>query len=214
MGNLAFSGSHAVNGVAALHSELMQQTVFADLHRLYPERISNKTNGVTPEALAVPVQSGPHGGWSATPSVTGSSTDFAQLERLDAFATDRRVPAPLLRGQAGQQGAAGRPLSCAAPGRHGQSTRSLFDVAHQADSRVQAPAPEPAPRRRPVPPHPRPARWLTGRRASSCSAARRRPSYYNAKLIVRLANDIGSDDQLRPRRGRPAQGRVRPRTTT
>ena len=48
MGNLAFAGSHSVNGVSALHSDLMQQTVFADLHRLYPARISNKTNGVTP----------------------------------------------------------------------------------------------------------------------------------------------------------------------
>ena len=48
MANLAFAGSHSVNGVAALHTELMKQTVFADLHRLYPERINNKTNGVTP----------------------------------------------------------------------------------------------------------------------------------------------------------------------
>ncbi|HEY2835545.1 MAG TPA: glycogen/starch/alpha-glucan family phosphorylase, partial [Rhizomicrobium sp.] len=48
MANLAFAGSHSVNGVAALHTDLMKKTVFADLHRLYPERISNKTNGITP----------------------------------------------------------------------------------------------------------------------------------------------------------------------
>jgi len=48
MANLAFAGSHSVNGVAALHTELMKATVFADLHRLYPTRINNKTNGVTP----------------------------------------------------------------------------------------------------------------------------------------------------------------------
>ena len=48
MANLAFAGSHSVNGVAALHTQLMKQTVFADLHALYPERINNKTNGVTP----------------------------------------------------------------------------------------------------------------------------------------------------------------------
>jgi starch phosphorylase len=48
MANLAFTGSHSVNGVAALHTELMKQTVFADLHKLYPDRINNKTNGVTP----------------------------------------------------------------------------------------------------------------------------------------------------------------------
>ena len=48
MANLAFAGSHSVNGVAALHTDLMKQTVFADLHRLYPTRINNKTNGITP----------------------------------------------------------------------------------------------------------------------------------------------------------------------
>ncbi|WP_322964360.1 glycogen/starch/alpha-glucan phosphorylase [Sphingomonas fuzhouensis] len=48
MANLAFAGSHSVNGVAALHTELMKQTVFADLHHLYPTRINNKTNGITP----------------------------------------------------------------------------------------------------------------------------------------------------------------------
>ncbi|WP_137899654.1 glycogen/starch/alpha-glucan phosphorylase [Sphingomonas sp. 2SG] len=48
MANLAFAGSHSVNGVAALHTELMKKTVFADLHRLYPDRINNKTNGITP----------------------------------------------------------------------------------------------------------------------------------------------------------------------
>ena len=48
MANLAFVGAHSVNGVAALHTELMKSTVFSDLHKLYPTRINNKTNGVTP----------------------------------------------------------------------------------------------------------------------------------------------------------------------
>jgi len=48
MGNLAFAGSHSVNGVSGLHTELMKQTVFSDLNRLYPGRINNKTNGITP----------------------------------------------------------------------------------------------------------------------------------------------------------------------
>ncbi|MFJ4065459.1 glycogen/starch/alpha-glucan phosphorylase [Pseudomonas sp. NPDC089996] len=47
MGNLAFLGSHSVNGVSALHSKLMKNTVFAELHKLYPQRINNKTNGIT-----------------------------------------------------------------------------------------------------------------------------------------------------------------------
>ena len=48
MGQLAFAGSHSVNGVSALHTRLMKETVFKDLNTLYPGRISNKTNGVTP----------------------------------------------------------------------------------------------------------------------------------------------------------------------
>ena len=48
MANLAFAGSHSINGVAALHTELMKETVFADLHKLFPGRINNKTNGITP----------------------------------------------------------------------------------------------------------------------------------------------------------------------
>jgi starch phosphorylase len=47
MGHLAFVGSHHINGVSALHTDLMRRTVFRDLHALYPDRIVNKTNGIT-----------------------------------------------------------------------------------------------------------------------------------------------------------------------
>jgi starch phosphorylase len=47
MGNLAFVGSHRINGVSAMHSDLMKETVFHDLNELYPGRITNKTNGIT-----------------------------------------------------------------------------------------------------------------------------------------------------------------------
>jgi glycogen phosphorylase len=47
MGHLAFLGSHRVNGVSALHTDLMRKTVFRDLHAIYPDRIVNKTNGIT-----------------------------------------------------------------------------------------------------------------------------------------------------------------------
>ena len=47
MGHLAFIGSHKVNGVSALHSALLKQTVFRDFNTLYPDRIVNKTNGIT-----------------------------------------------------------------------------------------------------------------------------------------------------------------------
>jgi len=48
MGELAFIMGHKVNGVSALHTGLMKETVFAELHRLHPDRIVNQTNGVTP----------------------------------------------------------------------------------------------------------------------------------------------------------------------
>jgi len=47
MGHLAFIGSHRVNGVSALHTDLLRQTLFSGLDRLYPGRIVNKTNGIT-----------------------------------------------------------------------------------------------------------------------------------------------------------------------
>jgi len=57
MAHLATVGSHAVNGVAALHSDLLKASVLKDFYALWPERFSNKTNGVTPRrflALANP----------------------------------------------------------------------------------------------------------------------------------------------------------------
>ena len=48
MAHLSIVGSHRVNGVSQLHSDLMVQTIFADFAKLYPDRFHNKTNGVTP----------------------------------------------------------------------------------------------------------------------------------------------------------------------
>ncbi|MES1191525.1 MAG: glycogen/starch/alpha-glucan phosphorylase [Steroidobacter sp.] len=53
MAHLACVGSHAINGVAALHSQLLKQDVLKDFHELWPEKFSNKTNGVTPRRWMV-----------------------------------------------------------------------------------------------------------------------------------------------------------------
>jgi len=53
MANLACVGSHAINGVAALHTELLKQDVLRDFYALWPEKFSNKTNGVTPRRFMV-----------------------------------------------------------------------------------------------------------------------------------------------------------------
>jgi starch phosphorylase len=53
MAHLATAGSHAVNGVAALHSELLKQTVLRDFHELEPAKFHNVTNGVTPRRFVL-----------------------------------------------------------------------------------------------------------------------------------------------------------------
>ena len=85
MGWLSVVGSHKVNGVAAIHSDLMVTSTFADFARIYPERFINVTNGVTPRRwLAV-----------ANPKLAdlfdqyiGSEwrCDLSQIEKLKAFA--------------------------------------------------------------------------------------------------------------------------------
>ncbi|HLO24492.1 MAG TPA: glycogen/starch/alpha-glucan family phosphorylase, partial [Geobacteraceae bacterium] len=50
MAHLAIVGSHSVNGVAALHTEILKQRLFPDFYEMYPERFNNKTNGITQRA--------------------------------------------------------------------------------------------------------------------------------------------------------------------
>ena len=87
MANLAFVGAHSVNGVAALHTDLMKQTVFADLHKLYPARINNKTNGVTPRRWLH--QSNPRLTGLVREAIgDGFLADAEQLASLSALAAD------------------------------------------------------------------------------------------------------------------------------
>ncbi|UVK53880.1 glycogen/starch/alpha-glucan phosphorylase [Mesorhizobium sp. AR02] len=87
MGNLAFVGSHSINGVSALHTELMKETVFADLHKLYPDRINNKTNGITPRRWLI--QCNP-GLTSLAREAIGDRflDDIDAIKGLDGFADD------------------------------------------------------------------------------------------------------------------------------
>ena len=59
MAHLAIVGSHAVNGVAALHTGILKENVFRDFHEMGPEKFNNKTNGDHPAALAEEGQPGP-----------------------------------------------------------------------------------------------------------------------------------------------------------
>ncbi|HEV3165208.1 MAG TPA: glycogen/starch/alpha-glucan family phosphorylase, partial [Isosphaeraceae bacterium] len=88
MANLAIVGSHSTNGVAAIHSELLRTMTVKDLAEMYPERFSNKTNGVTPRrwlllanpALARTLTDALGDGWI---------TDLGQLSKLKSLADDR-----------------------------------------------------------------------------------------------------------------------------
>jgi starch phosphorylase len=87
MANLAIVGSHSTNGVAAIHSELLRKTTVRELAELFPERFSNKTNGVTPRRwlrLANPWLAG-----AITDAIgDGWVTDLAELRRLAPLADD------------------------------------------------------------------------------------------------------------------------------
>ena len=88
MANLAIVGSHSVNGVAAIHSQLLRTTTVKDLAEMFPERFNNKTNGVTPRrwlllsnpALARTITDAIGDGWIA---------DLSQLSKLKPLAGDK-----------------------------------------------------------------------------------------------------------------------------
>ncbi len=87
MAHLALVGSHAVNGVAALHTHILTEHLFRDFHQMWPAKFSNKTNGITPRRwlrkcnppLAALITSRLGDGWV---------TDLAQLQRLRQWADD------------------------------------------------------------------------------------------------------------------------------
>ncbi|SFR39611.1 starch phosphorylase [Litoreibacter janthinus] len=90
MGTLAFVMASHVNGVSALHTDLMKETVFSGLHGLYPARVLNQTNGVTPRrwlrlsnpALSKVLTDTIGAGWES---------DLARLSELNTFEDDRAV---------------------------------------------------------------------------------------------------------------------------
>lgn len=87
MAHLACAGSHAINGVAALHTELLKRDVLSDFYKLWPEKFSNKTNGVTPRRWMV--LSNPRLTALITEAIGASwITDLKQLKKLEPLAHD------------------------------------------------------------------------------------------------------------------------------
>lgn len=87
MAHLATVGSHAINGVAALHSELLKASVLKDFYELWPERFSNKTNGVTPRRFLALSNPGLRDLLDETVG-DGWLTDLTKLRGLEAYADD------------------------------------------------------------------------------------------------------------------------------
>jgi starch phosphorylase len=90
MANLAIVGSHSTNGVASIHSRLLRTTTVKDLAEIYPDRFSNKTNGVTPRRWLL----------MANPALVSTitaaigdrwMTDLSQLSKLKPLADDKAL---------------------------------------------------------------------------------------------------------------------------
>jgi starch phosphorylase len=88
MAYLAIVGSFSVNGVAELHSKLLQQGLFRDFYELWPEKFNNKTNGVTPRRWLASCN--PELAELITETIgDGWLTDLTQLKKLEQFADDK-----------------------------------------------------------------------------------------------------------------------------
>ncbi len=197
MGNIAFLGSHSINGVSALHTDLMRKTVFHDFNDMFPDRINNKTNGITfrrwlyqanPGLTALLVD-------AVGPEILDDETRFAQISPFaddpafqDRFAAVKRdnkeALAKLVRERLGVR----------------LDPRAMFDVQikriheykRQLLNVLETIALYNAIRAQPM------RDWAPRVKIFAGKAA---PSYHRAKLIIKLAHDvsrvINSDPTLR-----------------
>ncbi|MBX5197424.1 glycogen/starch/alpha-glucan phosphorylase [Rhizobium sp. NZLR10] len=186
MGNLAFVGSHSINGVSALHTDLMKVTVFADLHKLYPDRINNKTNGITPRRWLQ----------QCNPGLTGLIReaigdefldDAEKLRPLEAHASDPSFQEKFAAVKRANKVA----LSNLVASRMGVKLdpSAMFDIQikriheykRQLLNIIEAVALYDQIRSHPE------LDWVPRVKLFAGKAA---PSYYNAKLIIKLINDV------------------------
>jgi len=186
MGQLAFVGSHSINGVSALHTELMKQTVFSDLHKLYPERINNKTNGITPRRWLM----------QCNPGLTKLITDrigpdflddIDKLKGLIAHAEDpgfqqqfaavklenKKRLAKLIKDRTGVVVSPDALFDVQIKRIH-EYKRQLLNIIHAVALYAEIRA------------HPE-RDWVPRVKIFAGKAA---PSYWNAKLIIKLINDV------------------------
>jgi starch phosphorylase len=186
MGQLAFVGSHSINGVSALHSDLLKKTLFSDLNRLYPDRINNKTNGVTPRRWLM----------QCNPELTKLISGRIGPEFLDNFdllsQLDKHADDPTFQDQFQAVKRENKvKLAHVIKDRLGivVSPDALFDVQvkriheykRQLLNVIEAVAQYSAIRSHPE------KDWVPRVKVFAGKAA---PGYWNAKLIIKLINDV------------------------
>ena len=187
MGNLAFVGARRVNGVSALHSELMKKTVFATLHKHFPERITNQTNGIAPRrwllgcnpALASLVSETIGDGWITDLEKIGQLEphlhDAAFLGRFAA--AKRRNKARLAALVAERTGVVLDPSAL-----FDIQIKRIHEYKRQLLNILEAIALYDEIRRHPERDRQPRVKLFAGKAA---------PSYWRAKLIIKLAGDVG-----------------------
>ncbi|MBQ9047697.1 MAG: glycogen/starch/alpha-glucan phosphorylase [Solobacterium sp.] len=90
MARLAIVGSHSVNGVAEIHSEILKKDIFRDFYRMFPEKFSNKTNGITPRRWML--YSNPQLKEFLDKTIgTGYEKDFSKISKLMKYVDNPKV---------------------------------------------------------------------------------------------------------------------------
>ncbi|SNB66484.1 glycogen phosphorylase [Arboricoccus pini] len=186
MGNLAFLGSRRVNGVSALHGDLMKETVFKQLHAFYPQKITAITNGVTPRRWLLSCNPGLA---ALITSAIGDRwiTDLEALDELTPLAKDASFKEHFARIKRSNK----EVLAALIAKRNGIGVDpdALFDVQikriheykRQLLNILEAIALYLAIKQRPD------ADWQPRVKIFGGKAA---PSYVRAKLVIKLINDV------------------------
>ena len=202
MAHLAIVGSHSVNGVSALHSEILKDDLFHDFYEMWPERFNNKTNGITQRRwlkhanrwLADLISSKIGDGWITNLDELKKLRDLAddrdfQQQWIEVKRANKQRLAEHIFKQTGVQVSPDSMFDCQTKRIH-EYKRQLLNVLHVITryNRIKAnPGLDIAPR----------TVIFSGKAA---------PSYYMAKLIIRLINAVASGRQQRPGRQPAAQG--------
>ena len=186
MAYLAVVGSHAVNGVARLHSELLKTTLFKDFYELWPSHFTNMTNGITPRRWLL--KANPPLADLITEKIgDGWITDLSQLKKLEKYADDaaflRRLMevkhrnkvrlAEIIRATLGVDVNPDSIYDVQIKRMHEYKRQLLnvLDIIHQYFTLKETPSAHFTPR-------------------TYIFAAKAAPGYFLAKLIIKLINDV------------------------